>query len=132
MFELDEIDRTKLSLESARTPYLHSEYLNKLNTSYAKLKNYEFEYDILYRNKWLYYQGKASPDVYRDNPLGIKILKSDVDVFIRSDSEIIELKKKMEGEKLVVKSLEEIMKIIGNRNWTIKNIIEWEKFQAGS
>jgi hypothetical protein len=131
-FDLPEIDRTKLSLESARTPFIHSEYLNKLNTAYAKLKNSEFEYDVLYKKCWLYYCGKASPNVYKDKPLGIKILKSDVDLFIRADDEIIELKKKLEGEKLQVKSLEEILKIIGNRNWTIRNIIEWEKFQAGS
>jgi hypothetical protein len=86
----------------------------------------------LYKKKWLYYLGKAEPDVYRENPLSIKVIRSDVDIFIRADDDIIKLKTKLEGEKLVVKSLEEILKSISNRNWVIKSIVDWEKFQAGS
>jgi hypothetical protein len=67
-----------------------------------------------------------------DNPLSIKVIRSDVDIFIKADDDIIKLKTKLEGEKLVVKSLEEILKSISNRNWVIKSIVDWEKFQAGS
>ncbi len=132
MFELPPIDRTKLSEEAGKIPYLHGEYLQKLNVAYAKLKKTEFLYDVLYKKKWLYYLGKADPDVYRESPLSIKVIRSDVDIFIKADDDIIKLKTKLEGEKLVVKSLEEILKSISNRNWVIKSIVDWEKFQAGS
>jgi hypothetical protein len=130
--DLDKIDVTKLTIESAETPLIYSKYMNQYNEILAKLKWYGMEYDILYLYKWKYFLGKADPDVYLKSPLPEKILKSDVSLYISGDSDIIELKKKMISLEIQEKDLEKKLKEIGARSFHIRNIIEWEKFQAGN
>jgi hypothetical protein len=130
--DLDKIDVTKLQTESAETPLIYSRYMNQYNEVCAKLKWYKMEYDILYLDKWKYYLGKADPDVYLKFPLPEKVLKSDVAMYISADSDIIDLKKKMTSYEIQEKDLEKKLKEIGSRSFHIRNIIEWEKFQAGN
>ena len=60
-----------------------------------------------------------------------KVLKSELDTYIDSDTEMIQelLQLAMQEEK--VNYLTSIIKRIENRNWEIRNAIEWNKFQAG-
>ena len=125
------IDDTELDLESIRTPQLHNKYL-KLYTKYSlQLKKTQDDYKILYRSKWEYYTGKADPDVYREKPFDLKILKADVAIYLDSDKEIQELGQKEAYIQAVVTYLEKILREINNRNWTIRNTIEWKKFIHG-
>ena len=125
------IDDTELDLESIRTPQLHNKYL-KLYTKYSlQLKKAQDDYKILYRSKWEYYTGKAEPDVYREKPFDLKILKADVAIYLDSDKEIQELGQKEAYIQAVVTYLEKILREINNRNWTIRNTIEWKKFIHG-
>ena len=125
------IDDTELDLESIRTPQLHNKYL-KLYTKYSlQLKKVQDDYKILYRSKWEYYTGKADPDVYRKKPFDLKILKADVAIYLDSDKEIQELGQKEAYIHAVVTYLEKILREINNRNWTIRNTIEWKKFIHG-
>ena len=125
------IDDTELDLESIRTPQLHNKYL-KLYTKYSlQLKITQDDYKILYRSKWEYYTGKADPDVYREKPFDLKILKADVAIYLDSDKEIQELGQKEAYIQAVVTYLEKILREINNRNWTIRNTIEWKKFIHG-
>jgi|TARA_R110002020_G_scaffold164243_1_gene350775 hypothetical protein len=125
------IDDTELDLESIRTPQLHNKYL-KLYTKYSlQLKKAQDDYKILYRSKWEYYTGKADPDVYREKPFDLKILKADVAIYLDSDKEIQELGQKEAYIQAVVTYLEKILREINNRNWTIRNTIEWKKFIHG-
>ena len=125
------IDDTELDLESIRTPQLHNKYL-KLYTKYSlQLKKAQDDYKILYRSKWEYYTGKADPDVYQEKPFDFKILKADVAIYLDSDKEIQELGQKEAYIQAVVTYLEKILREINNRNWTIRNTIEWKKFIHG-
>ena len=125
------IDDTELDLESIRTPQLHNKYL-KLYTKYSlQLKKAQDDYKILYRSKWEYYTGKADPDAYREKPFDLKILKADVAIYLDSDKEIQELGQKEAYIQAVVTYLEKILREINNRNWTIRNTIEWKKFIHG-
>ena len=125
------IDDTELDLESIRTPQLHNKYL-KLYTKYSlQLKKTQDDYKTLYRSKWEYYTGKADPDVYREKPFDLKILKADVAIYLDSDKEIQELGQKEAYIQAVVTYLEKILREINNRNWTIRNTIEWKRFIHG-
>jgi hypothetical protein len=106
--------------------------MNQYNEVFAKLKWYKMEYDILYLDKWKYYLGKSVPDVYLKFPLPEKVLKSDVSMYISADPDIIDLKKKMISLEIQEKDLEKKLKEISQRSFHIRNIIEWEKFQAGN
>jgi hypothetical protein len=130
--DLDKIDVTKLQTESAETPLIYSRYMNQYNEVCAKLKWYKMEYDILYLDKWKYYLGKSVPDVYLKFPLPEKVEKSGVSMYISADPDIIDLKKKMISLEIQEKDLEKKLKEISQRSFHIRNIIEWEKFQAGN
>jgi hypothetical protein len=63
-------------------------------------------------------------------PRGI-ILKADIPMYIESDNDIIDLSLKigMQGEK--VEFLESIIKSLHNRNFLIKNAIDFIKYLSG-
>jgi hypothetical protein len=132
MIELDKINITKLSTESAETPFIYSKYLNKYNEIVAKLRWVQIEYDIAYKERFKYYLGKAEPEVYIIEPLDEKILRADKDIYLNADNTLINIKKKRINLELQEKTLEKVLKEISTRSFHIKNIIEWEKFQQGS
>ena len=125
------IDDTELDLESIRTPQLHNKYLKIYTTQSLQLKRLQDEYKILYKVKWEYYTGKASPDTYKNKPFDIKVLKADVGIYIDADTDLQQLSQKVAYTKQIVNYLEKILREINNRNWTIRNTIEWKKFLHG-
>ena len=125
------IDDTELDLESIRTPQLHNKYLKLYTTHSLQLKRLQDEYKILYKEKWEYYTGKASPDTYREKPFDIKVLRADIGIYIDSDIDLQQLSQKVTYTKQIADYLERILREINNRNWTIRNTIEWKKFLHG-
>ncbi len=127
------INDLELDIESLRIPRLHTKYLQFLTENSLKLKKANGELAVLKRNKWIYYTGKASEDVYKekgDFPLKLKT-KDEERTFIEADEEIQKKKTEVEYYETVVDYLQEIVKQIGQRNFQIKNAIEWRKFEAG-
>ena len=125
------IDDTELDLESIRTPQLHNKYL-KLFTKYSlQLKKVKDDYDGLYKFKWEYYTGKSTMEVYQAEPFDLKVLKSDVYIYLNADEELQKLGQRIEYLKIVVVYLERVLREINNRNWNIRNTIEWKKFLHG-
>ena len=125
------IDDTELDLESIRTPQLHNKYLKIYTTHSLQLKRLQDEYKILYRMKWEYYTGKSSPEIYKQKPFDIKVLKSDIGIYIDADADLQQLSQKVAYTKQITDYLERILREINNRNWTIRNTIEWKKFLHG-
>ena len=125
------IDDTELDLESIRTPQLHNKYL-KLYTTYSlQYKKLQDDYKVMYRFKWEYYGGKSPPEVYAEKPFELKVLKVDIGIYLDADSELQQLGQKMAYTKQITDYLERILREINNRNWTIRNTIEWKKFLHG-
>ena len=127
------INDLELDIESLRIPSLHIKYLQFLTENSLKLKKANGELAVLKRNKWIYYTGKASEDIYKekgDFPLKLKT-KDEERTFIEADEEIQKKKTEVEYYETVVDYLQEIVKQIGQRNFQIKNAIEWRKFEAG-
>ena len=115
------INDTELDLESLKTPQLHNKYMKFHNQYLARLT----------REKWEYYTGKADPSVYQVKPFNLKILKQDVDKYLKSDDELIKLDQKVTYVQSVVDYLDRTVKIISNRGFQIKNAIDWRKFTSG-
>ena len=132
--ELDrdlKIDDTELDLESIKTPQLHNKYLKHYTKYSLQLKKTKDDYKILRRHKWEYYTGKSSPEVYQEKPFELKILKADVGIYLEADEELQQLGQKEAYLETTVNYLEKILREITNRNWTIRNTIEWKKFLHG-
>ena len=98
------------------------------------LQKMESDLAILKKNKWLYYTGKLSKeelDTYGWEPFDLNILKTDIDKFLSSDEDLILLQHRVTLQKEKVNYLENIIKIINNRQWYIRSAIDWIKFTQG-
>ena len=129
------VDDTQLDLESLKIPQLHNKYLNFLQEERFNLKKMGFDFSSLRRSKWEYYTGKISEEDLEEKgwePLNLKILKSDIDMYLDSDNDMILMKQKITYQEEKVFYLESIIKEISQRNWEIRNAIEWRKFVSGS
>ena len=125
------IDDTELDLESIRTPQLHNKYLKIFTKHSLQYKKLQDDYKVLYREKWEYYTGKASPEVYAEKPFELKVLKADIGIYMEADKDLQQLGQRTAYAKQIVEYLERILKEINNRNWNIRNTIEWKKFLHG-
>lgn len=132
------IDEMKLDESSRQTPILHAKYLELLSTVKLQMKRSEFSQKTLLKQKWLYYNGKMDQDQIGEmgwdpDPFnGLKILKGEMDYYYDSDPEIQKSEEKIQYYKAIIDSLTEIMNNINWRHQTIKNMIEWKKFQSGN
>lgn len=132
MWEQDsKINEIEIDTASRKIPELHAKYMKYFSDYCYKRKEAECRLKMLKREKFIYYSGKATPDVYAENPFPMKLLKSDVNVFIEGDEEINKLLLKLESIQIVINYLENVLKMINNRSFQIKNVIEWKKFIDG-
>ena len=126
------IDDTELDTESLKTPILHNKYLQYYNKFNLLLKKSQWEERTLQREKWEYYTGKSDPSVYKENPFDLKVLKNDVHIYINADEDIQKIQAKIIYQEAIVNYLEQILRMINNRSFTIKNAIEWRRFTSGA
>ena len=126
------INDTELDLESLKTPQLHNKYMKHLTKFKLMLSRSETEYNILKREKWEYYTGKADPKVYAEKPFDLKILKTDIDKYLDSDIDLQKLKQKVDYLNTTVDFIDRTIRQITNRTFTIKNAIDWRKFTSGA
>ena len=126
------IDDTELDTESLKTPILHNKYLQYYNKFNLLLKKSQWEERTLQREKWEYYTGKSDPEVYKEKPFDLKVLKNDVHIYINADEDIQKIQAKIVYQEAIVNYLEQILRMINNRSFTIKNAIEWRRFTSGA
>lgn len=128
------IDPTELGDESLRVPKLHSKFMNIFHDESLLLRKYESEWRTLRKQKWEYYNGKMSQEDLKElgwEPFGHRILRQDMDIYMDSDPDMSKLNAKMELQKAKVDYLDATIKSINNRQWMIRNAIEWKKFMSG-
>ena len=129
--EDSKLDPDNLQLESLKIPSLHSKYHKIYNNVSLLKKIEENKLTELLKDKWLYYSGKASPEVYKDKPFDHRVIKQDLEKYISSDIDILKIKTKIDYYLLMLEYLESIIKTIHNRSFVIKNCLEAMKFTAG-
>ena len=129
--EDSKLDPDNLHNESIKIPSLHSKYYKIYNNILLLKKMEESKYKILKKEKWLYYSGKAEPDVYIEKPFDHKVLKNDLDKYLDADDELIKSLSKLDYYQSMLSYLDSILKTILNRTYQIKNAIEFMRFTAG-
>jgi len=122
-------DLAKLSLE---IPFQHNKYLNYY-TDLTKIKtSLEFEVRKLVREKREYYSGEAEAKVYAEKPFGSSIKTAEkMKVYMESDEDIINIEGKIKYIDQILYYLDQVLRMIAQRNYHVKNAIEWEKFING-
>lgn len=112
-------------------PSLFIKYSKMLKEQTMKLKSLQLALNELESKLWLYYTGKADPEVYKQKPLDHRFLKSEIKDAILQDKEYVIMKQKIMIQEEVVDTLERIVQQIKDRGFALKNIIEWKKFISG-
>ena len=123
---VENIDQESFYNQEIKAKWL--DYKSRFELLLARSKG---DYQVLYREKWEYYGGKADAKIYVTKPFDLKVLKSDLSIYIESDDEIIQCEHKVAYLETVVKYIDGVLKSINSRGWDIKNAIDWKKFEAG-
>jgi len=125
------VDQEKLDQESYKNQNIKPKWL-EYRTRYDQLLIMRrSDHQRLWREKWEYYGGKADAKVYAAKPFDIKVLKTDLQMYIQSDDDILELQSKISYYESIVKYIDGVIKSIDNRGWDIRNATDWKKFEAG-
>lgn len=128
------INSTELGEESVKIPQLHSKYIKIYFEERRKFKVYEFEIKDISLKKHEYYNGRMSQDELDKLewiPFQKRLLKHEIEMYVESDKDIIKYRVKIANQEEKMQLLEEIVKNINQRNFQIRNAIEWEKFTQG-
>ena len=124
-------DQEHLDQESFHNQDIKAKWLDYKTRFELLLVKNKGDYQKLYRDKWEYYGGKADAKVYVSKPFDLRVLKTDLSIYITSDDDIIELGAKISYLETVIKYIEGVIKSIDNRGWDVSHAIGWKKFEAG-
>ena len=133
MWEKDsKIDPDNLHDESLKIPQLHSKYYTLYNTITLLREKARESYAKVKLERYNYYTGKATAEVYAEEPFPYKVREKDaIQRHLEADDKMNKIDMKIKYYDVMLKFLEEIIRIVSNRTYQIKNAIEWNKFQAG-
>jgi hypothetical protein len=115
-YDLTNIDKKLLEL-----PLIVSHYQNIFYSMQAKLDEYDAQKAEMWQMKYLYYK----------NNFDFSLNNTEIKQFIDRDTEIINIIRKMNVVRLIANRCEETIKSLRDFSWTIKNLLEYEKFRAG-
>ena len=110
-----QIDDTQLDNESLKIPELHHKYFRIFSDEKLKLVRMYSKQKELRRLKWLYYTGKLDQETLENLEwhvfdLDIKKNRHDLEMFIESDKDFLELLEKISYQKEKIEYLESIVK----------------------
>ena len=133
MWEADsKIDMDNLHDESIKIPQLHQKYYTLYTT--IKLLRTKCN-DTLAKTRlerYNYYSGKATAEAYVEEPFPYKVRdKESMSMHLNADDKLAKIKLKMDYYDVMISFLEDILKMIHNRGYQVKNSIDFLKFQSG-
>ena len=133
MWEKDsKIDPDNLHDESLKIPQLHSKYYTLYNTITLLRERAREQYSKVRLDRYNYYTGKATAEVYAEEPFPYKVREKDaIQRHLDADDKMNKIDMKIKYYDIMLKFLEEVIRAVSNRTYQIKNAIEWNKFQAG-
>ena len=126
-----EVDDETLDKESYKNQELYAKYLDHKTNFELLLYKAKGDYKILFKDKWEYYGGKADAKIYETKPFDLKVLKTDLNIYIESDEDIIKLEHKIAYLETTIKYIDGVLRSIQSRGRDIKKAISWKQFEAG-
>lgn len=131
------IQKNNLDDCQRQTPLLHQKYLQLFSNEKMRLVHYQMEQKTILKKKWLYYNGKMSKEEIEaegweyDPFKGLKVLKGEMNYYYDADSDIQKSEMRILLQKEKIDSLKEIIENLKWRHQTIKNMIDWRRFETG-
>ena len=126
------IDPDNLHDESLKIPQLHAKYYTIYNTITLLRERARETHSRVKLERYNYYTGKAPAEVYVEEPFPYKVREKDaLQRHMDADEKLSKIEIKIRYYDVMLKFLEEVIKMISNRTYQIKNSIEFLKFTAG-
>lgn len=129
-----DLDMSALDEGARNVPLLHAKWWKYYTTERLRYKKIESDYKLLYRQKWEYFLGKMDDDE-RERlgwpPLALKILSQNVGIYMEGDQQIQTMLVKKAYIEEVLRFVEDVLKQINQRNYHIKNCIDFLRFKHG-
>jgi len=133
--KINEVDLGTSSLETAQ---LHGKYVELLAQAKLKKKIAEQKQMTLLKSKFLYYNGKLSQEQleeygWKPDPLeGIRRpSRQDMEYFYNADKDIQKTEAEISYYTVLIDTVKDIVDVLKWRHQTIRNILEFRKFEAG-
>lgn len=129
------ISEEKLDIDSLASVAQHAKYVGFMIEEKRELSNLYKQRKKIESLKYDYYSGRLDSQRMKNlgwTPFPNKILKSEIQTYVERDNDMINLNHTVELQESIVEFLELTIKGIANRNWSIKNAIEYRKFLHGN
>jgi len=126
------IDPDDLHNESLKIPELHAKYYEIFTNLLLLKKNCEENKKRIRHEKYEYYTGKAEAETYIQNPLDKKVRdKEHLQSCLNADTDISKINIKIEIYDVSLAFLQDIIKMLHNRCFQIKNSLDAQKYISG-
>lgn len=128
------IDITKLTDQALDVPKLHSKYYELLLDAQKAHQAMDHAYKALKKIKTEYYLGLLSKEELKEygwDQFLKKIIRSDLHIYLDADRDMQQTEIDLKETEQTVKFLESILANIHQRNYTIKNSIDYARFLNG-
>lgn len=135
MWDADsKIDSNNLNQESLDIPFLQGKYFNLYCREKAILA--KLNLDLVQLKKWKrdYFLGETPPEELIEKGIPVfskRLVKSEVEIHVDSDKDVITLLEKIVVAQTKVDLLNLLVKSMNERQWNIRNAIEFLKYKNG-
>jgi len=121
-----------ISNDAHETPKIHARLIWLRTQEKGVLQALERDLECLYRDRWLVYSGKATPEQLKTERFAsLRILKTDLDIFLEADDILQKQVSAIEVAKQKIALLEEGIKMCNQRPFLLKTMLDARKFEAG-
>lgn len=125
------IEKTALDHESMKTVKLHGEWLKIYSVEKRALNKLRSKLKTIALQKEKFYTGKGTAEEYKKKEFHLKLLKSDVEKYIEADEDFIEVKEEYEDQSDKVFVIQEFIKQLGKRQYSIRDALDFIKWTHG-
>ncbi len=118
-----------------KIPLLHAKYWRIFVEEKLRRLHVRNEYAMLRHLRYEYYAGRLddAERIKQGWPVQpLRLVKQDIDSYLEADPILVPLKLKVETQEIKMSFLEDVIKSINNRNFLVKNGIEWLRFSNGA
>lgn len=130
------IDSTDIVRELLKTSNLHAKYLEYFIFFKAKAAHIEKEMNKMAWKKRVYFRGEMEKHELDSRGWsqwqGLKPSASELNSLLEMDRDMNEYKERLSAAKASVQVTEYIMKQISQRDFTLKSVVDYNKFLSGN
>lgn len=130
--KLLDINPTTLDAEAIRNQKIFTE-LNRMyvqtSRKLMKLTNQKNEVEL---HRYRHFNGKMTSAHYKEYPLDVAIVKTDIPKYLDSDPVVVEIRGLLKEQEMIVKLVEEAKASLKSRGFDLKNAIEYQKLMSGN